>query len=400
MSDRLPIPVRRVLREPIEESRAEALWRHRELERSRISIKGERSRRLAGLAIAAAAVLGVLAALLLGVRLAPAGPLTLADGSAPGSFAGDARVELSDGSRMWLSNARLEVLENDGTAFGLVLGEGTASFDVRPGGPRRWTIACGLASVTVVGTRFRIERSSDRLSVAVEHGAVLVSGERVVDGARRLEAGESIEIAAPRPPPDEDVAPPRPVSIPSPETSSAEHARIARPAPPLERPERRARGEWRAMAERGAYADAYAALGAGGIDRAIPGASAEELLALADVARLSGHPIEAVAPLELLLREHRGDASAALAAFTLGRVEADAMHRPARAASAFEDAIALGIPRALLADALARLALAREASGDREGAREVAARYLAQAPEGPHAAAMRALEGMQEAAAE
>ena len=53
---------------------------------------------------------------------------------------------------------------------------------------------------------------------------------------------------------------------------------------------------------------------------------------LADVARLSGHPLEAVEPLELAMTRHSSSSRAAVAAFTLGRLESDVLRRQGRAA--------------------------------------------------------------------
>ena len=68
--------------------------------------------------------------------------------------AGGPRVVLSDGSSIELApGARFEPIESSASSFIAVLERGTASFDVHPGGPRRWQIECGLATVEVVGTR-------------------------------------------------------------------------------------------------------------------------------------------------------------------------------------------------------------------------------------------------------
>ena len=92
--------------------------------------------------------------------------------------------------------------------------------------------------------------------------------------------------------------------------------------------------------------------------------------------------------LERVLDEHPEDPRAALAAFTLGRVES-ALDRPARAAEAFARAIAIGPPAALHEDAMARLVEARAAAGERAAATEAARAYLARFPEGRHAEAIR-----------
>jgi transmembrane sensor len=117
--------------------------------------------------------------------------------------------------------------------------------------------------------------------------------------------------------------------------------------------------------------------------------SAADLLELADVARLSGHPAEAVSPLERVLREHAGDPAAPLAAFALGRLQLDALGRPDRAAEALERALALGVARSLEDDVRARLVEALARSGRRDAMRAAATEYLRRFPDGRRAAAVR-----------
>ena len=112
------------------------------------------------------------------------------------------------------------------------------------------------------------------------------------------------------------------------------------------------------------------------------------MLALADVARLSGHPREAVAPLERILTDFAHDPQAPLAAFALGRLELDALDRPRAAAAALESALALGVPRSLREDVRARLVEAHERAGDGEGARAAARAYVRELPSGRHRAEM------------
>lgn len=107
-------------------------------------------------------------------------------------------VPLSDGSRLTLrEGAKLEVLENSGRAFTTALRRGRARFEVKPGGPRRWTVECGPVAVEVVGTVFAVERGAASVAVEVEHGVVLVRGEGVPDRVRRLTAGERLTLALP-----------------------------------------------------------------------------------------------------------------------------------------------------------------------------------------------------------
>jgi transmembrane sensor len=269
-----------------------------------------------------------------------------------------------------------------------VLARGSAVFEVRPGGPRRWTIECGLATVDVVGTRFSCVRQAGRLRVNVDRGTVLVRGERVPDRVRRLGAGEGIDIVdglaegapatpAPRP---AGAVPPTPV----PEAAEARDARAAAAG--------RGTAGWRDLARDGRHREAFRALGADGVRRETRRLGVRDLLALADVARLSGHPADAVAPLERILAELAGDPQAPLAAFTLGRLELDALSRPSDARAAFERALALGVPAGLREDARARLVEACARAGDRAAAVAAASAYAREFPGGRYA---RAIEGWQ-----
>jgi hypothetical protein len=118
---------------------------------------------------------------------------------------------------------------------------------------------------------------------------------------------------------------------------------------------------------------------------------AGKLMEAADAARLGGKPERAVAPLKRLYERHPRDRRAPLAAFSLGRVLLDDLHRPAQAAAAFKKARTLWPAGPLVHDALAREAEARAAAGQRAQAAELAAQYLAREPGGSYAAAMRAL---------
>src|SRR5262249_44964351 len=148
----------------------------------------------AGVAFAATA-----AAALLVWWLGRSGPGPLAGGGAPlasgATLSAPVDVPLSDGSRVVLEQgAALGGLADGGGRFVAVLRGGRCRFDVRPGGPRRWTIETDLATVEVVGTAFTVERGAKRLEVGVERGVVVVRGERVPGRVRRLTAGERVVV--------------------------------------------------------------------------------------------------------------------------------------------------------------------------------------------------------------
>jgi transmembrane sensor len=337
---------------------------------------------------------GAVAALIVLALRRDAGPLRLADGhsvvavDATGIGAPAARdlLALSDGSQIQLyPGASLVPLETSATRFSVALKRGSAAFDVRPGGPRRWTVECGLATVEVVGTRFACEQMPGRLRVKVERGAVLVRSERLVDRARRVAAGEALDIADPAVPATGPAPAPAAVPAPAPRPPLAEllgdppSSLAVEPAPAPAAP------AWRDLAGRGRHGEAFRALGADGLRSESRRAGVDDLMALADVARLSGHPAEAVEPLERVLSEHAGEPQAPLAAFALGRLELDWLGRPDRAARALERALTLGIASSLREDVRARLVEALVRMHDRDAARAAAAAYAREFPQGRHA---------------
>lgn len=285
-----------------------------------------RARAMAYVGVAAAAA----AALLLYARRAETttapGPLLYADSheSPANLLFGEhgGRAQFSDKSSIEAHDgAHLEVLDNAALRFALKQTRGRAYFSVTPGGTRHWTVDTPLATVEVVGTAFEVEASSEHVRVHVEHGVVIVRGDRVPGHALRLVDGQSTDVFAAPPAqiteapataePHKASAPPNAVGQASP-TPSAE----------IESPEQ---------------------------------ARVSELLLLADVLRAQGKQEAAAAALKQLVLKHPSDARAALAAFTLGRMEQDSLRNDANAVWAFERALKLGLPTALKGDAQQRI---------------------------------------------
>jgi tetratricopeptide (TPR) repeat protein len=146
---------------------------------------------------------------------------------------------------------------------------------------------------------------------------------------------------------------------------------------------------WRELAARGDNRQAYAELGAAGVAAAAQSASVEDLFALADVARLSGHPAEAIDPLSRIVRDHPSDPRAPLAALTRGRIELRSLAAPAAAARSLEAAASMGVPAGLTQDAYALLVEAYARSGERAKARAAYARLVALFPDSDKAAKLR-----------
>lgn len=205
--------------------------------------------------------------------------------------------------------------------------------------------------------------------------------------------------ASPKPDPAPVVDPPSVIASDTPGGASAEAPSATAPAPvttprvAASAAHKAPASDWRSLAREQDFNAAYAAI------RATPSDvkdEAEDLLLASDVARLSKHPDEAVAPLQKIIGDHSSDARAPLAAFTLGRVLLD-LKRPADAADAFAKARALDhTGRGSLAeDALAREVEAASLSGDAARARARAEEYLRDYPNGVRAAVVRRLGGAQ-----
>jgi transmembrane sensor len=185
---------------------------------------------------------------------------------------------------------------------------------------------------------------------------VLVRGDAVPDTVQRLAAGQELVVRLSQPAP----APPPSSSS----ESTADHGVHA--APP----------SWFEQAQAGKFVAAYDALGPRGVEReAERTRSIDRLLSLSDVARKSGHPEAAVAPLERIVGEHPDRPEAGLSAVTLGRLLLDQLGQPRAAARAFERALAIAGSRGLRQDTYLRLVEAYERCGDQAAADGALQRY-------------------------
>lgn len=345
----LRTPLRQHLSDPLDEPGIHRMWRGVVARRKRLPRERRRRWSYAAMAVAVAAALIVAWPRFMGsseaLTLDGGEPITSIEAHAPKVEI----VRLSDGSELRLHpGAKLTALQSDGARFTTKLERGWVDFTVVPGGPRRWLVECGLATVEVVGTAFSLERGSDVLSVRVLEGTVLVRGATVEDGVVRLTAGESLRV-------------------------SAETAR-ATPDPEPQVP-----------------AAPEPTVGSGGGATDAPAATVNELMRLADAARQSGQTAEAAAILRRIVDQHPGDARAALAAYQLGTLELTSLGRPGAAAVSFQRAIRSGLAPGLVEDAHLRLVEAHVRSGNRTAARSAADSYAARFPNGRHRAAMDTL---------
>lgn len=369
--------------------RLDVAWRgivrRRELRRAR-------RRRVAGAAFVSAILLALLATftparlLLRPIALEGGAPL-------PATFEAEAPtlVALDDGSRIELSpHAKLAALPSDRGHVRLRLDRGTATFDVKPGGPRAWLIDAGVLRVRVLGTRFSVTRDGGRGAVAVERGKVAVESDAPGFATRTLEAGESAELGgalagdAPT-----GLVTPRAVEAASEASSSPAPAIRADATPRLPTPSAALPPQVRAPI--GGSSSGVAALPpSAGVDAtraraAVSEPSAEGLMREADEARARGEVSRAIAILERVASRAPARRSA-LAAFTLGKVHADDRKDPAEGARWFERAASAGLPAALAEQAAARAVEGYARAGRRSEAQRAGRRYVERFPDGPQRA--------------
>ena len=282
-------------------------------------------------------------------------------------------VAFADGSRAELADHQAELrIDQDAPQLVVASLKGAARFDVVPNASRAFEVRTGDVRVRVLGTRFSVQELAEgQTHVSVDRGRVQVEW---VGGSRVLAAGES------------GVFPPTAVA-----TRDLDAPPKREPLTTARPPVDHAAETWRDYAAKGEYDRAYVELNQKG--RAAVHDEPADLMLAADVARLSSHPVEALAPLRKLCDAYPSDKRAPVAAFTLGRVLLDDLGRATEAAAAFERARVLWPSGPLAEDALAREVEAWKRAGNAGHARAAAEDYLRQYPAGRHAAALRKTAG-------
>jgi len=276
----------------------------------------------------------------------------------PPAPAANSIVRLTDGSTAVAldSTTQISLAQDMTDRAELVLSRGRGRFDVKPRPTRMFVVHAGNVTITVLGTLFTVERVADRVGVSVESGTVRVDWGV---GSAVLEENNS------------GWYPPLVIS-----------KQDERSAPENDTP----RSQWGSPARNAASGASLETT-----TTIVPAKteSAADLLAAADKARISGHARQAAELLRRLLREHRSDARAPLAAFTLGRMLLMEFSRPLDAAAAFAEARRLSPGGPFAEDALAREVEAYSKAGVPLQAHARAKEYLRLYPEGRRAANVR-----------
>lgn len=370
----------------------------------------------------AAAAIAVAAAWLLWLRERP--PLEFHVGGAgirgqlgePLSAPANAQVRLdfSDGSRLeLLANSRARVVRTDPRGATVRVDHGMLRAAVAHRKDSQWQVQMGPFLVDVVGTRFDTtwHAETQRFTLTLHEGAVSVSGP-VVGPKRTVSAGEQLSIsclegelalvtvrsAASRGGGTElgaPVVPDAAALAPKPTPPIAAPAASSPSAPSLLAQEGTSGSadsvpDFRELARANEYARALDAAERAGFDALCRTASAADLLLLGDAARLAGEPARAEQAYRAV-RERFGGASAAQAAFLLGRLAFESRSAYADAAQYFALSLLEQPSGPFARDAAGRLMESLDRAGDATGAKAAAERYAARYPDGPHASLASAL---------
>ena len=270
-------------------------------------------------------------------------------------------VALLDGTVVALAaHSSIRGIVNRAAEVAMELESGGAVFDVTRNPARAFVVHAGAVEVRVLGTRFRVSRTGDRVSVDVERGrvevrvrddrSVLGAGDHWSSDEHMLERGAAAQVV--------------PAHVPAPRP-----AEIVEPTPPSP-----------VVGTNAPRAQPHATR---------PGQPPDDvagrtLFEAAQAARREGNPQRAAALFGEIVAQHSSDPRAGLAAFELGRIRADVLHDVPGAIAMLERAQSLSPYAAYREDAQARLVSLYERSGNGARCRAERAEYLRDHPAGVH----------------
>ena len=261
---------------------------------------------------------------------------------------------------------------------------GSARFRVVHDRGRIFRVDAGPIEICDLGTEFMVRRVGPRTLVAVSEGSVSIAFDNgAVRALRTLIAGQSGLYPLSDPPLSASAFVDGSGSGADKRRGGKHHQSVS--AAPT------STSTWRALARSYDYHRAYRALSRTGAEDVHDDTA--DLLLAADVARLSGHPAEALAPLRGVVERHDRDARAPAAAFMLGWVLTNDLHRSAEAAQAFAKAVSLAPNGNLAEDAAARAAEAWQRAGKPAMAVAEVRRYIERYPHGRYRATLEQLIG-------
>lgn len=313
-------------------------------------------------------------------------------------------LAFSDGTRVVLGKAaRARVAHVDDRGARVLLESGELHANVVHRNDTRWLVEAGPFEVRVTGTQFdvRWDAASQAVVVRLIEGSVIVTGCALGEG-RHVSAGEQLSASCKDSTShvsSSDASGPIPVVpvVPAAALFAAEPIQEAHPASAATvRPIVTAETTTSAHATKPAMRDA---VDASVVEAPAPPSvpkepDAAELLQRADDDRFARRFDDAESALLEIRKRFAGTDAAAKAAFELGRITFDARGNYGQAATWFDTYLRERPTGSLAREALGRGLEARLRGGDTETATDLATRYLAAYPDGPHAKlARKTLEG-------
>lgn len=270
-------------------------------------------------------------------------------------------LTFSDGTSLKLApQTRARVAELTSSGASVALETGRLEAHVLPRRGAAWSVIAGPYTVRVTGTEFRVSWEADRevLEVYVAHGSVAVTGP-VLTGAQSLGKNQLLTVSLPE----------RRAAI-----SDGTETTPPAPAPSAEA----------APSEASTRAPGSSQPARASFEQLLQSSSAEELLKLADGARMSGQAARAKQALHSVRQRFPRSRAAGIAAYTLGVTAFDQRGAYAEAAGWFETYLREEPAGSLAREALGRQLEAVDKAGQRARATSLAERYLKLYPAGPH----------------
>jgi len=304
-----------------------------------------------------------------------------------GATQGLVPMRFSEGSSVILhEDARLRVLATDAKGARLLVEDGTVDASIASAriGKKQWRFEAGPFQVQVTGTRFTLSyRAVDQsFGLATHEGQVVVSG-ACLGGPTPVAAGSRLDLSC--------------LSQRTPETRIAGLSALPPPGNTSTVPERpsgkpaRTTQTWRELLATGRLQEAVHAAERADFARVCQTASAKDLLALADAARLFARTPRAVTALRVLRQRFPSSAEASTAAYALGRISFEQKRAYPEAVHWFAIYLSEQPSGPLHGDCVGRLMEARLRAGDQAGAHSDAEQYLRRFPEGPYASEARGI---------
>jgi hypothetical protein len=273
----------------------------------------------------------------------------------------------------------------------MVVERGTVSANIVHRGDTRWSFEAGPFTVRVTGTELSVswDPTTEQFELEVQEGSVVVSGP-LVEAGRTVRSGQRCEVRMRKASLEvKQVARRAPQARSYDVTELPVLAPSAEPEPDTEAtPTRAETTSWQKLERQGKYAEALKVAEQVGLDRICASAPAEDLMALARVARLAGRHDTSARALRSCRVRFAGTTHAGTAAYLLGMSAG-----PAAAATWFSTYLKEQPGGPLAREAAGRLIESYQRAGNAAAARDAARSYLNSYSSGPHASFARKVLG-------